>query len=116
MASLRVRLCRRRRQEKIKFVRGNYNDMASPGDVHCHRCNLEMYEESGMAMRCELCEEYYCQECFWEVLPEEYKRTHQVVVTEDEYDDAACDWCCWDVSWEDRDIATLIKQRTDKTF
>ena len=77
-------------------------------DVECTRCGETHWWESSYIIHCEACEQYFCQSCCWNVLPIQYKKAHKPVEDEKDYDDAICDWCKWDVSWEDKEIAKFI--------
>ena len=85
-----------------------YCDVSEDDDnVYCVVCGEEYPEDCDGIMRCEACEEYYCQTCS---LPAEYKRTHRKPIDEEleDYDDWVCDWCKWDVTWNDKEVKDAI--------
>lgn len=104
-----------------------------PGEYdsdYCIRCHNKISEtSSGHVYCCDCCEYCFCLECLAESLPKEYKRTHRQVRCDrlgagqnvkgidpnEIYEHDICDWCKWDVEWDD-DFNTIETETVNETL
>jgi hypothetical protein len=84
-------------------------------EVACSICD-EVQPKEALLVHCDRCQEFYCQDCCWNMLPDKYKSTHKAPYREPDecdfefesddetvipWEDVWCDWCKWDVKWSD---------------
>ena len=69
----------------------------------CALCGKTIHDDSTDWVECDFCQHFYCQSCCWQTIPMQYKLNNRPVIKDEtDAEMISCDWCKWDLSWDDK--------------